>query len=266
MLESDSAKVDVKGGYDLGPETYHLTGDIRMKSPADIPAISLSRAGDMKNAPDYTVNIRALQDYLSKRVAKDDTKPVVTPAPPGETPLPDQDSQQPNAQQAAPDVDRRILLKHEGEGDQPPPGEQAATPNVPSPVPAPAPTPDDQQPVHLTPPGDQPAQPPQPPVLPTPAEDGGNGGKIDEPIETEPLVEPPAPPPPPPVQPAPKPDESAAPSPAPAPAPAPDKGNSPIKGILDRLNDGGDTPPPAKTPDKPAPSDEAPPEDELMKQ
>ena len=267
VLANDSAKADIKGSYDIGPETYHLTSDIKLTSPEDAPAFTLNRSGEMKGAPDYSANVRPLQDYIAKRLAKDETKPPLGAEPEAETPPP--------TEQPATDDAHRVLLKHEGEGEQTPPAapeEPAPVSPAPVTVPAPAPGPDDK-PVQLTP--EQQGPPAQPPTLPTPANDVDNGGRIDEPIETEPLAAPPAPPGPPlplPPIPPPEPAPQTAPSPVPAPAPAPvppAKGNdhSPIKGILDRLNDGSTTPP-AKTEDKPAPApmNEEPPDDEPVKE
>ncbi|MEZ0225054.1 MAG: AsmA family protein [Alphaproteobacteria bacterium] len=87
-LTDAAASIDVKGDYDLGPETFQMTGDIQLKSPADLPPFTVSRSGKMENAPGYTVNVRPLQDYFAKRQAKDETKPVIETVPPSPESLP----------------------------------------------------------------------------------------------------------------------------------------------------------------------------------
>ena len=256
VLADDSAKVDLKGAFDMGPETYRITGDLRLKSAPEMPPLSLNRSGEMKGAPDYGVNIRPLQDYLAKRMAKDETP--VTPAP----------AETPSAPEAAPDS-KRVLLKHEGDATSPPP--DAVPEPAPAPPLSPSPSPDQSSaPVPLTaPPAEAPpptdatdvGPPAQPPALPTPPETDGNGGRIDEPIETEPLAAPPAPPP---VH-APLPEQAA---PSPSPAPVPEKGDhAAIKGILDRLDDGSDPKPATSTQQDKSAAPDAPPsaDDEPVK-
>ncbi|MDE1151241.1 MAG: AsmA family protein [Micavibrio sp.] len=83
-LADGAATVNVDGSYDLGPKKYNLLATVQMKGPPGVPSFTVSRAGDIGNAPDYTVNAKAIENYLTQKAPKD--PPVaVTP----QTPKPD---------------------------------------------------------------------------------------------------------------------------------------------------------------------------------
>lgn len=231
-LSDAAASVDVKGDYDLGPETFQMTGDIDLKSPADMPSFSVSRSGKMENAPGYTVNVRPLQDYFAKRQAKDETKPVV------EAPVPQPENAPPEEPRPQMEKPLQLETKLPEEQDRPVPDKplQLET-KLPEETPG-----EDAK--------------PEPPSLPKPDEDE-NSGSLDEPIETEQLdaPQPPASPP------GPVPVLT-----SPPPPPAPPGDHAAIKGILDRLNDSGAKKPvDSRTlPGAVSPSDEPPPDDEIL--
>ncbi len=244
MLRDASGTVDVKGSWDLSPDTYHVSAEVKLTTPEDAPGFSVSRSGPLKNAPDYSINAAQLLDYIAKRNAQEEPKPSVTPA--GSPVL------KPGEQAAQPTAEEHPAP--EAKEQQGPPRPPETKPSNPA---------ENQKPVQLTPPPEAaPAEAP-PPALPTPADVGGNGGRIDEPIETEPLAAPPAPPAPP-LPPIPAPSPVTAPAPPPAEQAAPNgPANPAIKGILDRLNDGSEkntlgntdkmTPPPSEAPPAGAP-------------
>jgi len=82
-LADGAGTVTVDGAYDLGPKKYNLIATVQLKRPPGIPSFTASRNGDVANAPDYNVNAKAVENYLTQKAPKDPPAPVALP--PGKT-------------------------------------------------------------------------------------------------------------------------------------------------------------------------------------
>ena len=202
-LANDVADVDATGFFDLGPEKYSLLAKTQLHDPAGVPAFTVSRAGEMKSSPEYTVNSRPIESWLAARAPKEEVPPAgVTP--PGHIPADEPlDAPPPPASEHLP---------------------YAASPQPPVPL-VPQADPAQSAPVDNPYAQEEPGLPPSYTKSPDDTRSEPAPKDPDQPVDAEPLKEPQIVP-----QPLPKPadDQSATP-------PAP--GAKDIKGILDRLDD-----------------------------
>lgn len=141
-LSDDAATVDVTGNFVLGPETFTVAAAVKLKRPDGVPSFTVTRSGEMENAPTYTAGLRPLENWLAKAAAsapapldipQDNVRPHDLDAPPvHETVILPQDNAQPEPPvQIYPPVDRPLPhdIDEPSQADPPPavvPGEENA--------------------------------------------------------------------------------------------------------------------------------------------